>query len=144
MGRMRAALIAVALVFAVAACESESSSSEPSKKPEATKQPPREDPPEPEPEPEPEKPAAPEPTTPEEIELARKSAFMDGRDADAIKYCEMGGTEAGKSDPQVLLGCALAACRANQVDKARAWAKSLPKALGDQARKICHANGVTL
>ena len=142
---MKRVTICLALLLAVAGCKSgdEPDTTEPDNKPELKKT----DPPEPEPEPEPEPdddPKDPEPQTPEEIETARKAAFMEGRDEDAIKYCEMGGTEAGKSDPQVLLGCALAACRANNADKARAWAKSLDKALGDQARKICHANGVTL
>src|SRR5262245_45024042 len=61
-----------------------------------------------------------EPEKPEDIDLARKQAMLEGRDADVIKYCEMQGVTDGKSDPQVLLGCALAACRINQADKARA------------------------
>lgn len=85
-----------------------------------------------------------EPKTPEEIALARKSAMVEGRDADVIKYCEMEGLEAGKGDPQALLGCTLAACRIEQKEKARAWAKGLPKALKKQAFKICKANGVFL
>ena len=80
----------------------------------------------------------------EEIDLARKEAMLAGRDADVIKYCEMQGVAEGKSDPQVLLGCALAACRSNQVDKARAWSKSLPKPLRRQAVEICQANKVIL
>jgi hypothetical protein len=93
---------------------------------------------------EPAEPAEPEPTTPEEIELARKSALMEGRDEDAYKYCEMAGIEAGKSDEQALLGCALAACRIKDVDKAREWSKGLSSALMTQAKKICKASGVPL
>ena len=93
-------------------------------------------------------PAAPEPTTPEEIDTARKNAMLAGKDADVIKYCEMAGIkglgEGGKGDGQSQLGCALAACRLNQPDKAKAWAKGLPKALKDQANKICLANKVVL
>jgi hypothetical protein len=84
----------------------------------------------------------PEPSTPEEIELARKAALMEGRDKDAFKYCKMAGIESGKSDSQALLGCALAACRIKDVEQARAWAADLPKALEQQAKKICKANGV--
>ena len=93
-------------------------------------------------------PATPEPTTPEEIDAARKNAMMAGKDADVIKYCEMAGIkgigEGGKGDGQAQLGCALAACRLDQADKAKAWAKGLPKALKDQANKICLANKVVL
>ena len=93
-------------------------------------------------------PAAPEPTTPEEIDAARKNAMMAGKDADVIKYCEMAGIkglgEGGKGDGQAQLGCALAACRLDQSDKAKAWAKGLPKALKEQANKICLANKVVL
>lgn len=93
-------------------------------------------------------PATPEPTTPEEIDAARKNAMMAGKDADVIKYCEMAGIkgigEGGKGDGQSQLGCALAACRLDQADKAKAWAKGLPKALKDQANKICLANKVVL
>ena len=86
----------------------------------------------------------PEPTTPEEIELARKAALMEGRDKDALKYCGMAGIEAGKSDEQALLGCALAACRGKDMDKARGWAKGLGKDLLKQAKAICRANGAPL
>lgn len=93
-------------------------------------------------------PAAPEPTTPEEIEMARKNAMLAGKDADVIKYCEMAGIkglgDGGKGDGQAQLGCALAACRSDQAEKAKAWAKGLPKALKDQANKICLANKVVL
>lgn len=93
-------------------------------------------------------PAAPEPTTPEEIEAARKNAMLAGKDADVIKYCEMAGIkglgEGGKGDGQAQLGCALAACRSDQADKAKAWAKGLPKALKEQANKICLASKVVL
>lgn len=93
-------------------------------------------------------PAAPEPTTPEEIDAARKNAMLAGKDADVIKYCEMAGIkglgEGGKGDGQSQLGCALAACRLNQPDKAKAWAKGLPKPLKEQANKICLASKVVL
>jgi hypothetical protein len=89
-------------------------------------------------------PPAPEPTTPAEMETARKAAMMEGRDLDVIKYCEMLGIQAGKGDPQAQLGCAMAACRADQADKARAWAKALPKLLKEQANKTCLANHVVL
>lgn len=93
-------------------------------------------------------PAGPEPTTPEEIETARQNAMLAGKDADVIKYCEMAGIkglgDGGKGDGQAQLGCALAACRLDQGDKAKAWAKGLPKALKDQANKICLANKVVL
>lgn len=93
-------------------------------------------------------PAAPEPTTPEEIDAARKNAMLAGKDADVIKYCEMAGIkglgDGGKGDGQSQLGCALAACRLNQPDKAKAWAKGLPKLLKEQANKICLANKVVL
>ncbi len=93
-------------------------------------------------------PAAPEPTTPEEIDAARKNAMLAGKDADVIKYCEMAGIkgigEGGKGDGQAQLGCALAACRSNQADKAKAWARGLPKLLKEQANKICLANKVVL
>lgn len=89
-------------------------------------------------------PAEPEPQTPEEIELARKSALMEGRDKDAYKYCKMAGIKAGESAEQALLGCALAACRIKEVDQAREWASALGKPLMKQAKKICKANGVGL
>jgi hypothetical protein len=98
--------------------------------------------------PAPTEPAAPEPTTPEEIDAARKNAMLAGKDADVIKYCEMQGIkglgEGGKGDGQAQLGCALAACRLNQADKAKAWAKGLPKPLKEQANKICLASKVVL
>jgi hypothetical protein len=90
------------------------------------------------------KPPAPEPTTPEEIDLARKTALLEGRDKDAFKYCGMAGVSADTSDEQVLLGCAIAACRIKQVDQARAWAQPLSKPLMQQAKQICKANGVPL
>ncbi len=90
-------------------------------------------------------PAAPEPTTPEEIEVARKQAMIDGRDKDVIKYCEQGTLDA-KTDPQVYLGCTLAACRIKEEDKARAWGKGVAKSrpLLEQAKKVCLANNIAL
>jgi len=84
----------------------------------------------------PAEPPAPEPTTPEEIDKARKQAMLDLRDKDVIKYCEMEKLDA-KSDPQIYLGCALAACRLNDPDRAKNWSKNLPKLLMDQAVKVC-------
>ena len=94
-------------------------------------------------------PPEPEPTTPEEIDNARKKAMIDGRDKDVIKYCEMANVTPDKSDGQVLLGCTLAACRIKQEDKARAWAAGLLRnkkdtPLHDQAKKTCLANQVGL
>ncbi len=87
----------------------------------------------------------PEPTTPEEIDNARKKAMIDGRDKDVIKYCEM-GHYADKPDPQIMLGCTLAACRVMDADKAKEWAKGVAssKPLYDQAIKTCMANKVVL
>jgi len=89
--------------------------------------------------------AEPEPTTPEEIDNARKKAMIDGRDKDVIKYCEM-GKYADKPDPQIMLGCTLAACRVMDADKAKEWAKGVvsSKPLYDQAIKTCMANKVVL
>src|SRR4029078_12498272 len=53
-----------------------------------------------------------------------------------ITYGKM-KTLGAKSDPQIYLGCALAACRINDADRARTWAKNLPKLLMDQAVKVC-------
>jgi hypothetical protein len=90
-------------------------------------------------------PPDPEPTTPEEIDTARKKAMIAGKDKDVIRFCEMGKVDE-KADPQVLLGCTLAACRVNDADKAKAWAKGVAKSkpLLDQAIKTCMANKVAL
>jgi predicted outer membrane protein len=89
------------------------------------------------------KPAEPEPTTPAEIEHARNQAMIDGRDKDVLRYCALGKLD-DKSNPQALLGCTLAACRIKDADTARGYAKPLPKALMDQAKKVCAANQVGL
>lgn len=92
-------------------------------------------------------PAAPEPTTPEEIDLALKTAMMERKDADVVKYCEMAGIKTDTGDGQKPLGCALAACRLGDPEnaqKAKAWAAKLPKALKQQANQICMANNVVL
>src|SRR5580692_8925899 len=81
-------------------------------------------------------PPAPEPTTPEEIDHARNQAMIDGRDKDVLKYCDLGKLD-DKSNPQALLGCALAACRLKDEDTAKRYAKPLPKLLMDQAKKVC-------
>lgn len=89
----------------------------------------------------------PEPTTPEEIDTARKKAMNEGRDKDVIKYCEAGNVDPAKSDSQALLGCTLAACRLKDADKARKWAPGMlrdkkDKPLYDQAKKTCLTNNV--
>lgn len=127
---------------ALLGCDSGSDTPKPAKK--DLKPPPPVVEPKPLPPPPPKKVEDPEPTTPEEIEMARKKALLEGREKDAIKYCEMAGMEAGKSDPQALLGCAIAACRIKDVDRARAWSKELPKPLMKQAKQICAANRVGL
>ena len=81
-------------------------------------------------------PPDPEPTTPEEIDQARKQAMIDGREKDVIKYCEMMKVD-DKTDPQIRLGCTLAACRVNDADKARGWSAALPKELKGIAVKTC-------
>jgi hypothetical protein len=88
-------------------------------------------------------PPAPEPTTPEEVDKARKQAMIDGKHKDVIKYCEMTKMDA-KTDPQVLLGCTLAACQVSDAERARNWAKTLPKLLMDQAVKTCTAMNVAV
>ena len=137
------ALLTLAIGIAFVACASDSDSKpDPKKKklpPAAKKQPV----PAPAPPP-PKKEEKPEPTTPEEIEQARKEALLEGREKDAIKYCEMAGLEAGKSDPQALLGCAIAACRIKEEEKANAWTKGMEKALLNEARRICSASGVLI
>ena len=148
---MRRALLASLILLAIS-CKSDKPRSEPESEPAATpaaSQPaPAMTPPPAPTQPAEAAPAAPEPTTPEEIDAARKNAMLAGKDADVIKYCEMAGIkglgEGGKGDGQAQLGCALAACRLNQGDKAKAWARGLPKALKDQANKICLANKVVL
>jgi hypothetical protein len=150
MVRTFALLFASLVLTTWVSCKSDKSRSEPESEP-ATEQPAASQPaptPPPSTPPAETAPAAPEPTTPEEIDAARKNAMLAGKDADVIKYCEMAGIkgigEGGKGDGQAQLGCALAACRLDQGDKAKAWAKGLPKALKDQANKICLANKVVL
>jgi hypothetical protein len=96
-----------------------------------------------------EAPPDPEPTTPAEIDTARKKAMIAGRDKDVVRFCELGKI-GDTSDSQAVLGCALAACRLDDEAKASAWAKLLKnnkkdgKALLDQAIKTCAANKVVL
>lgn len=91
-------------------------------------------------------PPDPEPTTPEEVDNARKKAMIEGRDADVIRFCEMSKLDIDKADAQVMLGCTLAACRLNVVEKAKNWAKGVAKSkpLFEQAVKTCMANKVVL
>jgi hypothetical protein len=87
-------------------------------------------------------PPDPEPTTPEEIDTARKKAMNDRRDKDVVKYCELGKVDPATSDGQVLMGCTLSACRLKDEEKARTWAAGMlrekkDKPLYDQAKKTC-------
>ena len=87
-----------------------------------------------------------EPTTPAEIDKARKQAMIDNRDQDVIKYCGMSNL-GDKTDPQILLGCTLAACRQKDETKAREWSRPLgnpgtQKEFLQQAKKICLASQV--
>jgi hypothetical protein len=96
----------------------------------------------------PAKPAEPEPTTPAELDRAFKQAMIDGRDRDVLKYCDMLKLD-DKSNPQSLMGCALAGCRAKDADTAKRYAASLStsktgKALLVQVTKVCVSNGVPL
>lgn len=143
---MRALVIALSLGLALAACKAEEKKPDPtpaSAEPAAPATPfvpPAEAA-------APTAPAEPEPTTPAEIEEARKKAMLEGRDADVIKYCELAGVTTDSGDGQAALGCALAACRLGDpasAEKAKAWAKKLPKALKQQANQICMANKVVL
>jgi hypothetical protein len=85
----------------------------------------------------------PEPTTPEEVDKARKQAAIDGRYADVVRYCDMMKlTE--KSDPQVRLGCSLAACQTKDPDKAKAWSNKLANEYKVHAVKACTALGIAL
>jgi hypothetical protein len=88
-------------------------------------------------------PPAPEPTTPEEIDHARNQAMIDGHDKDVLKYCDLGKLD-DKSNPQALLGCALAACRLKDEDTAKRYAKPLPKLLMDQAKKVCLTDHISV
>jgi predicted outer membrane protein len=138
------ACVLALLALGAAGCKSEPDKPKPPPVDEAADQEPAPAPTPPPPPPIDAAPAAPEPTTPEEIDAARKQAMIDGREKDVIKYCEMAKVEPKKTDPQVLLGCALAACRLGDMDKAKVWAEHLPKPLKDQAIKICSANSVKL
>ena len=90
----------------------------------------------------------PDPSKFESIDEARKKAMILGRDKEVVRFCEMGKyvDKPEKGDPQIMLGCTLAACRINDGDKAKAWAKPVQKSkpLYDQAIKTCMANKVAL
>jgi hypothetical protein len=92
-----------------------------------------------------EEPPDPEPTTPDEIDKARKKAAIAGKHKDVIKYCEMQKVDE-KSDAQVALSCTLAACQVNDADKAKTFAKGVAKSkpLYEQAIKTCMAAKVVL
>jgi len=96
----------------------------------------------------PAKPPEPEPTTPAEIDKAFKRAMIDGREKDVLKYCDMLKLD-DKSNPQSLMGCALAACRAKDADTAKRYAAQLSvsktgKALLVQVKKVCVSSKVEL
>jgi hypothetical protein len=96
----------------------------------------------------PAKPPEPEPTTPAEIDKAFKLAMIDGREKDVLKYCDMLKLD-DKSNPQSLMGCALAACRAKDADTAKRYAAALSvsktgKQLLVQVKKVCVSNKVEL
>ena len=143
-------LIVVAL-FVVVACKSKDDMQEEIKKQQerAASMPKEPDPSEkkkldtPEPEKKQDEIPEPDPSKPESVHEARKQAMILGRDKEVIRFCEMGKVDE-KSDPQARLGCALAACRLKEADKAKMWAKGLEKALFEQANKVCVANTVTL
>jgi hypothetical protein len=102
--------------------------------------------PEPEPEPEAAK-AEPEPepelpTDPKELELARKTAILEGRYDDALKICAAEDQE--KIGEQGVLACVLSACRQNDGDKAREWSKHLQGALKKQARDVCKTSNIPI
>lgn len=102
----------------------------------------------PPPEAKPAKPPEPEPTTPAEIDKAFKRAMIEGRDKDVLKYCEMLKLD-DKSNPQSLMGCALAACRAKDADTAKRYVAPLStsktgKSLLVQVKKVCVSNNVAL
>jgi hypothetical protein len=104
--------------------------------------------PTPPPETKPAKPPEPEPTTPAEIEKAFKQAMIEGREKDVLKYCGMLKLD-GKSNPQSLMGCALAACRAKDGDTAKRYAGQLSasktgKQLLVQVQKVCASNNVAM
>ena len=143
---MRVLLVAL-LVAALPACKAEEKKPDPAPAPAEPAAAPRPFVPPAEATAAPAEPTAPEPTTPAEIEEARKKAMLEGKDADVIKYCEMAGIKTDTGDGQAALGCALAACRLGDpanAEKAKAWAKGLPKELKKQANTICMANKVVL
>lgn len=85
----------------------------------------------------------PDPSKPDEVEKARKTAMQLSRHKDVVRFCEMAKIDE-KADPQARLGCALAACNLKEADKAKMWAKGIEKALFEQAIKVCTPLGVTL
>jgi len=89
-----------------------------------------------------EKEKPPEPTTPQEIAVARNTAILDGRFEDSLRYCAM--EDLTKQEEQAVLGCVLSACRLKKTEQARSWAKNLSGALKREAFKVCKANDVLL
>jgi hypothetical protein len=76
------------------------------------------------------------PTDPKELAEARNKAIMDGRYDQAVVLCA--AEDMAKIGEQSVLGCVLAACQRNDVDRAQAWAKGLKTAgLKKQAKKTC-------
>lgn len=82
------------------------------------------------------------PTSPEELELARKTAILEGRYEDVVRFCS--AEDLGAKDEQAVLSCVLSACRLSDVEKAQTWAKSLTGNLKKQARDVCKASNVPL
>jgi len=82
------------------------------------------------------------PTDPKELELARKTAILEGRTADALKLC--GAEDVSAMDEQAVLSCVLSACRENDREKAREWGGLLKGPLKKQARDVCKASNVAI
>jgi hypothetical protein len=96
----------------------------------------------------PAKPPEPDPTTPAELDKAFKQAMIDGREKDVLHYCEMLKLD-DKSNPQSLMGCALAACRSKDADTVKRYVAPLSasktgKQLLVQVKKVCLSNNVSL
>lgn len=150
---MRTVLIALALVACSDAGDRAAKEAEAEAKKKAAEAPKPEPKPVEEKKPEPvvekkdKPPPDPEPTTPEEIEKARKKAIIELRSKDALRFCGMSKLDE-KSDPQALLGCALAACREKDGAHAKEWSKPLeaPKLsmMKKQVVGMCRATGTAM
>jgi hypothetical protein len=85
---------------------------------------------------------APLPGTAKELELARKTAILESRYADAVRLCA--AEDMAAIGEQGVMSCVLSACRQSDGEKAAAWGKRLGGQLKAQARKVCAASGVPL